>query len=90
MTEAAKIIGEALGKPGLKYRQLDDQTVKQALTGAGISSSGADMIIELGHAISERHVAATEPRTPQNTTPTSLEEFARHQLSGAAAQMQST
>ncbi len=88
MTAAATIIGKALGKPGLKYQQVDDQTMKQALTAAGISSSGADLILELGRAMNEGHVAGTEPRTGQNTTPTSLEEFARHQLAGTAAQMQ--
>ena len=81
MSEAATIIGEALGKPGLKYQQLPESTFKQALTAAGISSSTADLVLEMGRALNEGRVARTQPRTAENTTPTSLKEFARNQLS---------
>ena len=81
MSEAATIIGEALGKPGLKYQQLPESTFKQALTAAGISPSTADLVLEMGRALNEGRVARTQPRTAENTTPTSLKEFARNQLS---------
>ncbi|MFB3905839.1 MAG: hypothetical protein ACE15E_20510 [Acidobacteriota bacterium] len=82
MTEAARIIGEALGRPDLKYQQLDSATMRQALLAAGVSAGFADLIVEMNRAMSEGRVAATQPRTAQNTTPTSLEEFARSRLSG--------
>jgi len=86
MTEAATIIGEALGKPGLKYRKLDESTFRQVLKDAGISDSTADLYLEMAGALSEGRITSTQPRTEANTTPTSLEEFARRQLS----QMQPT
>jgi uncharacterized protein YbjT (DUF2867 family) len=86
MTEAASIIGEALGKPDLKYRQLDEATMRQALTAAGVSASTVDSYLEMARAMSDGTVTRTEARTPANTTPTSLEVFAVHHLS----QMQPT
>jgi len=86
MTEAATIIGEALGKPGLKYRRLDESTFRQVLKDAGISDSTADLYLEMAGALSEGRITSTQPRTEANTTPTSLEQFARNQLS----QMQPT
>jgi len=89
MTEAAKIIGDALGKPGLKYQQLDDAAFRQALGTAGVSASAIDSIIEMSRALSEGRIVNRQSRTPANTTPTSLEEFARNQLAGVPAQMKS-
>ncbi len=86
MTEAATIIGEALGKPGLKYRQLDEPTMRQALTGTGLGASTIGLYLEMSRAMSDGRVSGTEPRTTANTTPTSLEQFARRQL----AQLQPT
>jgi len=88
MTEAATIVGKAIGKPGLEYRQLDEPTVRQALSSSGVSASTIDLFLEMSRAMSEGKVGATQPRTAENTTSTSLEEFARNQLAGAATQMQ--
>ncbi|RPI29334.1 MAG: NAD-dependent epimerase/dehydratase family protein [Acidobacteria bacterium] len=89
MREAATIIGKALGRSDLKYQQFDAHAIKQAMTAAGVSDSLADLIVEMNRAMSEGRVAATQPRTAENTTSTSLEEFSRRQLADAAVQLQS-
>ncbi len=77
MTEAARVIGEAVGKPGLRYQKLDEPTMKEALATAGISSQVADSLIEMARGIEKGLIVPTQERTSANTTPTSLEKFAR-------------
>jgi uncharacterized protein YbjT (DUF2867 family) len=77
MTEVTRILGASVGYPGLKYAQLPDSVLRKGLiSGAGLSPNGADALIEINHAINSRHLHA-EPRSTFNTTPTTLEEFAR-------------
>jgi len=75
--EAAKIIGEGIGKPGLAYVRLPDDQVVQALSSMGMSKHVAALIVEMASAINSGHVKALEPRSAKNTTPTSLEQFVR-------------
>jgi uncharacterized protein YbjT (DUF2867 family) len=74
-TEAAKIIGRAIGKPGLAYVQLPDEQVIQAMTGMGISRSMAQLLCEMSAAINSGYMKALEPRSEKNTTPTTFEAF---------------
>jgi len=75
--EAAKIIGEGIGKPRLTYVRLPDDQVVQALSSMGMSKHVAALIVEMASAINSGHVKALEPRSAKNTTPTSLEQFVR-------------
>jgi uncharacterized protein YbjT (DUF2867 family) len=75
--EAAKIIGEGIGKPGLAYVRLPDDQVVQALSSMGMSKNFASLIVEMANAINNGHVKALEPRSAKNTTPTSFEQFVR-------------
>jgi uncharacterized protein YbjT (DUF2867 family) len=75
MAEVAAIIGNAIGKPDLKYIQLPDEQVRPALVRLGLSSSAADMILELAMALNSGRVRPLEARSPGNTTPTSFETF---------------
>jgi len=75
--EAAKIIGEGIGKPGLAYVRLPDDQVIQGMTSMGISKNFAALIIEMSNALNSGHVKALEPRSAKNTTPTPLEQFVR-------------
>lgn len=80
MSEVADTIGRVIGKPGLTYKQLPPQQVKPALEQMGLSAQSADVIIEMSDALNSGHMRALEPRSEQNTTPTSYETFAREKL----------
>lgn len=75
MTEAAAIIGKAIGKPGLAYMQLPDGQLRPALRQVGFSDDVASQILELSAALNSGHVRALEPRSAANSTPTSYETF---------------
>ncbi len=74
-TEVATIIGKAIGKPDLKYRQLPDEQMRPALVQAGMSEQVARLLLEMAGALNSGHMRALEPRTSRNTTPTSYENF---------------
>ena len=74
-TEVAAIIGKAIGKPDLKYVHLSDDQVRGALVQMGMSEQFAQLLLEMTAALNSGEMRALEPRTPQNTTPTSLETF---------------
>jgi hypothetical protein len=40
-----------------------------------MSSAMADQILELSEALNTGHIAALEPRSPKNTTPTQVKQF---------------
>jgi uncharacterized protein YbjT (DUF2867 family) len=73
--EVATIIGNAIGKPELKYVQLPDEQVRGAFLQMGMSANVADLILEMSAALNSGHMTALEERTPENTTPTSFESF---------------
>jgi uncharacterized protein YbjT (DUF2867 family) len=75
--EATRILGEAIGKPDLGYSQVSPEEARQALLGMGASESEADAYLEMVAALNSGKVHPAEPRLPENTTPTTLEEFAR-------------
>lgn len=73
--EAAKVIGLAIGKPGLRYMQLPGMQLKPFLVQMGMSAKVADLVLEMSDALNSGHMRALEPRSPQNSTPTTLETF---------------
>jgi uncharacterized protein YbjT (DUF2867 family) len=75
MTEVTAVIGRAIGKPDLHYQQFSYDQVQQALTDLGVPPKGAALYVEMYKAINEQVVVALEPRSPENTTPTSFETF---------------
>jgi len=74
-SEAAKVIGAAIGKPDLTYRQAPGPQVKPAMIQMGMSESMVDLILEMCEALNSGHMKPLEPRSPQNTTPTTIESF---------------
>jgi uncharacterized protein YbjT (DUF2867 family) len=80
MTEVAAIIGKAIGKPGLAYKQLPDEQFRTAVTQAGISLNVANLILEMAAALNSGHMRPLEPRSARNTTPTSFEAFVAEQF----------
>jgi len=75
MTEATRVIARGIGKPDLRYEQFSYDQVRQALTQAGFSPKKAAVYIEMFQAINAGLLAAQEPRSAQNSTPTSFEKF---------------
>jgi uncharacterized protein YbjT (DUF2867 family) len=75
MTEAAAVIARGIGKPDLRYVQFPYDQVQQALTQIGVPPKGAAMYIEMYKAINAGILIPQEPRSPENTTPTSFETF---------------
>jgi uncharacterized protein YbjT (DUF2867 family) len=74
-TEAAKIIGAAIGKLDLAYRQVPASVLKPAMMQMGMSSNMVDLILEMCDALNTGHMKSQEPRSAQNTTATTLETF---------------
>jgi len=75
MNEATSVIARGTGKPDLRYVQFPYEQVQQVLMQMGIPPKTAALFIEMYKAINAGVVAAQEPRTPENTTPTSFEKF---------------
>jgi uncharacterized protein YbjT (DUF2867 family) len=75
MTEATAVIARGIGKPDLRYQQFPYDQVQQALTQLGVPPKGAAMYIEMYTAINAGVLIPLEPRSPENTTPTSIEQF---------------
>src|SRR6202142_3090752 len=75
MTEATAVIARGIGKPDLRYQQFPYDQMQQALIQMGFSPKKAAVYIEMFQAINTRVIAAQEPRSPENTTPTAFETF---------------
>ena len=75
MTEATAVIARGIGKPDLRYEQLPYDQVEQALTQMGVPPKGAALYIEMYKAINAAVLVRQEPRSPENSTPTSFETF---------------
>jgi uncharacterized protein YbjT (DUF2867 family) len=73
--EVASVMGKAIGKPSLTYSQFPPQLIKPALLQSGMSSSMADLILEMSDALNSGYMAPLEPRSARNTTPTPIETF---------------
>lgn len=76
-TEVAKIIGAAIGKADLAYKLVPPAHLKPVLMQMGMSSNMADLLLEMADALNSGQMKMLEPRSPANTTPTTLEAFAR-------------
>jgi hypothetical protein len=75
MTEATALIERGIGKSDLEYKQLPYDLAEQALTQLGIPPKGAAMYVEMYTAINTGVLVPLEPRSRENTTPTSFETF---------------
>ena len=73
--EAASIIGAAIGKPKLAYQQFPAAIIKPALLQSGMSPNMADLLLEMSEALNSGYMAPLEPRSAENTTPTTFETF---------------
>jgi uncharacterized protein YbjT (DUF2867 family) len=76
MKETATAFGKAIGKPTLGYSQFPGFAVEMAMKQMGMSGSLAKLMIEMNEALNDGWMKALEPRSAENTTPTSIETFA--------------
>jgi uncharacterized protein YbjT (DUF2867 family) len=75
MNEATAIIARGIGKPDLRYVQFPYEEVQQVFMQMGVPAKTAGQFIEMYKAMNEGVAAAQEPRSSENTTPTSFEKF---------------
>ena len=75
MTEATAVIARGIGKPDVRYQQFPYDQVQQALTQLGVPPKGAAMYIEMYKSINAGVLVPLEPRSRENTAPTSFERF---------------
>ncbi len=78
MNEVTRILGAKIGKPELRYVQFSPEEEKQGLMEFGMSENASDQLVELSQAMNDGLIAVNVPRTPDNTTKTSIEEFAEY------------
>jgi uncharacterized protein YbjT (DUF2867 family) len=76
MNEATRVIGKAIGKEDLQYVQFPLEAVKQAMLGMGASESLANDITEMTQWLNASEGQFNLVRNQENTTPTTIEEFA--------------
>jgi len=77
LSEATRILGDAIGKPGLKYIQFPEEEAHKAMAGAGMSESVIATFLEMQRGFNSGTIRPTQERNAENTTPTTLEEFAK-------------
>ena len=76
MLEVTRALGEAIGRSDLQYVQFPYEEARDAMLGMGMSQSVADGMMEMYRAINEGRLQPIESRSAENTTPTTIEEFA--------------
>ncbi|MFF0268986.1 NAD(P)H-binding protein [Kribbella sp. NPDC004536] len=76
MTEVTRILGESIGRPDLRYFRLTDDVLRKGMVNSGgLTPDAARLVLQISGAMDTGMVHA-EPRSPHNTTPTTLEQFA--------------
>lgn len=83
-SQVTGILGAAIGNPDLPYVQCSYEDFRQALMQAGCSDSTAATIAETPRAFNEGRIRRAS-RNASNTTPTTLEVFARESFAPAYA-----
>ena len=76
MDAVTKIFGEKIGKPDLGYVQFSAEDAKKGMMDFGLSDDASNQMVELNQAINDGIFAVDQTRTAENTTGTSIEEFA--------------
>ncbi|MBA8823445.1 uncharacterized protein YbjT (DUF2867 family) [Saccharopolyspora lacisalsi] len=74
MNEVTQAIATAIDAP-VAYERCTVEAFHEQLREAGVSDNVAAMMTEVPHAVNTGHLRMAQPRTPETTTPTSLETF---------------
>lgn len=75
MIDATAVISRRIKKFDLTYVMFSYEDAEKGFVGAGLSPDMSRMYIEMDKAFNEGRIAGSLNRKPENTTPTSLEEF---------------
>ena len=75
--DAARILGAEIGKPKLSYQRFPSFMVEQALKQMGLPGKTAALMSEMNDALNDGLLNPQEARSESNTTPTTLEAFAK-------------
>ncbi|MDQ6481483.1 NAD(P)H-binding protein [Dyadobacter sp. LHD-138] len=75
--EAAKLLGEAINLPTLHYIQYPSEAATEGMIAAGVPAPVAEGYTDLWKGLNSGKYLADFVRTPENTTPTSLDAFAK-------------
>lgn len=75
--EATKILGDAIGKPDLNYVSFSYEEAKKGIMEQGASQDLADRYNEFFRSLNAGKINEDAERTPETTTPTSIEQFAK-------------
>jgi len=76
LNEAFEVVGREIGRPELNYMQFIYEEAAKGMREMGFSPDAARLFVEMSKALNEGLFAVGRPRTPLNTTPTSIEAFA--------------
>lgn len=74
--EAAKILGQALEKPNLKYVQISYDQERDNLLQAGMHPDTVNMFLEMFKAFDQGKIKPTQKLTPEHCGTTTFEEYA--------------
>ncbi len=74
--DAGRSIVNSIIKGGVKYVQFPYDEAAKGMQAMGISLDASRLFIDMSRALNEGLFAVNRPRTIENTTPTSIEEFA--------------
>ncbi len=83
MGEATRILGAAIGKPDLAYVQLREEEARRSMVEMGMSDDAARSMLEMFRGFNAGRIRPSRERDAGNTTPTTLEEFARTTFASA-------
>jgi uncharacterized protein YbjT (DUF2867 family) len=76
LNEAIAVMGRRIGMPGLKYVQFLYEDAANGLLEMGMSEDVSSLFMEMCEALNNGLFSVGRPRSPENTTSTSIEEFA--------------
>ncbi len=76
LDEAIGVLGRKIGWPDLKYVQFPYDEATKGLVEIGLTLDFSKLIVEMSAGINKGLFGVNRPRTAENTTPTSIEEFA--------------
>jgi uncharacterized protein YbjT (DUF2867 family) len=76
MAEATAALGQAIGKPDLRYQAFPYPDAKAGMIQAGLSEELAGLYVEMCDGFNERRIKPQQPRSPATTTPTTIEAWA--------------
>lgn len=80
MADVVVALGRAIGRPDLAYRQVPYDAAREAMQQMGLGAEIARLLVEMIQGFNEGWIRPVEKRSAANTTPTTIEDFARDEF----------